>query len=111
MIVLPMAFVTESAAHPGLITLIPVLGAVLIIAAEPDAFFNRTLLCWRPMTFVGLISYSLYLWHWPLLAYLFIAVPDATPSVLIAALALSFVIAALVYFYVENPIRRCRNSG
>lgn len=38
MIVLPMAFVTESAAHPGLITLIPVLGAVLIIAAEPDAF-------------------------------------------------------------------------
>ena len=63
------------------------------------------------MTFVGLISYSLYLWHWPLLAYLFIAVPDATPSVLIAALALSFVIAALVYFYVENPIRRCRNSG
>lgn len=87
MIVLPMAFVTESTAHPGLITLIPVLGAVLVIAAEPDALFNRTLLCWRPMTFVGLISYSLYLWHWPLLAYLFIAVPDATPSVLIAALA------------------------
>lgn len=111
MIVLPMAFAAESAAHPGLITLIPVLGAVLVIAAEPDALFNRTLLCWRPMTFVGLISYSLYLWHWPLLAYLFIAVPDATPSVLTAALALSFVIAALVYFYVENPIRRCRNSG
>ena len=61
MIVLPMAFVTESAAHPGLITLIPVLGAVFVIAAEPDALFNRTLLCWRPMTFVGLISYSLSL--------------------------------------------------
>lgn len=61
MIVLPMAFVTESTAHPGLITLIPVLGAVLVIAAEPDALFNRTLLCWRPMTFVGLISYSLSL--------------------------------------------------
>ena len=71
MIVLPMAFAAESAVHPGLITLIPVLGAVLVIAAEPDALFNRTLLCWRPMTFVGLISYSLYLWHWPLLAYLF----------------------------------------
>lgn len=40
MIVLPMAFVTESAAHPGLITLIPVLGAVLVIAAEPDALFQ-----------------------------------------------------------------------
>lgn len=37
MIVLPMALAAESAAHPGLITLIPVLGAVLVIAAEPDA--------------------------------------------------------------------------
>ncbi|WP_443743628.1 acyltransferase family protein [Sutterella sp.] len=105
-IVLPMALYGNAAAHPGAVTLLPVLGAVALIAAAPGAVVNCTLLSWRPMTYVGLISYSLYLWHWPLLSYLFIYYPHPSAGVLAGALALSFLIASLVYFLVENPLRR-----
>ena len=97
---------SDKVAHPGFITLAPVLGAVLLILAYPDALINKTLLCWRPMTFVGIISYSLYLWHWPILSYLFICVPQANPLWNTAALVASFIVATLVYTYVENPVRR-----
>ena len=97
--------------HPGWVTLIPVTGAVLLIAAQPDALVNRTLLSWRPMIFVGLISYSLYLWHWPLLAFLFICEPQAPKSVIGAVLALSFVLSAAVYRFVEQPMRRTKRFG
>ena len=108
-ILAPMVFWSTDMTHPGWITLIPVLGAVFMIAANPDASVNRTLLSWRPMTFVGLISYSLYLWHWPLLAFLFICVPNASSVWTIVALTLSFVLATAVYFFVENPVRRSKN--
>ena len=48
------------------------LGAALFIAAGPDALPNRTLFSWRPVVYVGLISYPLYLWHWPPLSFLHI---------------------------------------
>lgn len=110
-IVLPMALYGSAAAHPGAVTLLPVLGAAALIAAAPGALVNRTLLSWRPMTYVGLISYSLYLWHWPLLSYLFIYYPHPSAGVMTGALALSFLIASLVYFCVENPLRRSGNPG
>lgn len=110
-IALPMVFYGNAAAHPGAVTLLPVLGAVALIAAAPGAVVNRTLLSWRPMTYVGLISYSLYLWHWPLLSYLFIYYPHPSAGVMTGALALSFLIASLVYFCVENPLRRSPNPG
>lgn len=97
---------SDKVAHPGFITLAPVLGAALLILAYPDALINKTLLCWRPMTFVGIISYSLYLWHWPILSYLFICVPQANPLWNGVALVASFIVATLVYTYVENPVRR-----
>lgn len=106
-----MALYRTKYGHPGWVTLIPVIGAVLLIAAQPDALVNRTLLSWRPMTFVGLISYSLYLWHWPLLAFLFICEPQAPKSVIGTALALSFVLSAAVYRFVEQPMRRTKRFG
>ena len=108
--VLWVFFVTDRALHPGWITLVPVIGATLIIIACPDAVMNRTLLSWRPMTFIGVISYSLYLWHWPLLAYIFICIPNASNWLKVCALILSFVIATAVYFCVENPLRRAQWS-
>ena len=110
-LLVPMAVYSNHWAHPGWITLAPVAGAVMLIAASPDAAVNRTLLSWRPMTFVGLISYSLYLWHWPLLSFLFIGAAHAPAQFKMAALAASFVIATAVYFFVENPVRRSRCIG
>lgn len=105
-ILLPMIFWVPNIKHPGWITLIPVVGAVALILATPAAYFNRTLLSWKPVTFVGLISYSLYLWHWPLLSFLFICVSDITVSDKIFALLLSFLISTVVYYYIENPVRQ-----
>ena len=110
-VTVPMFIYTKDMVHPGYITLLPVLGSVTLIMAQPDAFINRTLLSWAPMTFVGLISYSLYLWHWPLLAFIFICIPNASVSWMIGALVLSFVLATLVYYFVENPVRISKGWG
>lgn len=101
-----MFFYDPSWSHPGAITLLPVLGAVLLISAHPDALVNKYLLGWSPMIFIGLISYSLYLWHWPLLSFLYICLPSPAYQYTLLAIALSFVLATVVYYYVENPIRR-----
>ena len=111
MIAIPMMMADSSTVHPGGFTLLPVLGAVALIAAYPDALINRYLLRFRPMTFVGLISYSLYLWHWPFLAFLFICYPAASDVWKIAILVLSVVVSALIYVGVENPVRRSVKIG
>src|SRR5690606_32781222 len=54
---------------PGGWALLPTLGTALLIAAGPQAWFNRRVLAWRPLVWMGLISYPLYLWHWPLMAF------------------------------------------
>lgn len=91
--------------HPGLITIGAVGAAISLIAAKSDAVINRTILAWKPMVFIGLISYSLYLWHWPLLAFLNLSLPAHAPWMRLALLVLSFILATLVYFFVENPAR------
>ena len=108
LVLAPMAAYSASWRHPGIVTLLPVLGSVLLIAAHADAVVNRTLLSWRPMTYVGLISYSLYLWHWPLLAFLFLVNPSAPAWCTVLALILSLLLSSAVYRYVENPVRRSR---
>ncbi len=95
---------------PGPATLAPVAGAVLLIAAGGQAWPNRRLLAWRPLVWVGLISYPLYLWHWPLLALLRISAGgEPTPAPLCAAALLaSVLLAALTWRFVERPLRRAR---
>lgn len=91
---------------PGGWALFPVVGAGLVIAAGPQAWVNRTLLSLRPMVWVGLISFPLYLWHWPLLTFARIVngqLPE--PGVRWAAVVLSFVLAWLTYRLIERPIR------
>ncbi len=110
-IIIPMVLWSSQMSHPGWMTLFPVLGTVAMIAANPDATVNKTVLSWRPFTFIGLISYSLYLWHWPLLSFLFICVPNASWIWSAVALIVSFVLATSVYFFVENPVRRSKTSS
>lgn len=104
-----IAFTPETV-FPGLAALVPCLGAALVIytGLEKPAQAAQ-ILCWRPLVFTGLISYSLYLWHWPLLAY-HRYVSGAEPSALAALLlvAASFALAVLSWKYIEQPFRGSR---
>lgn len=91
---------------PGFWAVLPVLGACLIVAAGPDAWINRNVLGWRPVVWIGLISFPLYLWHWPLLSFpRIVNQADPTLSVRIALVAASFLLAWLTYRFLELPIR------
>lgn len=84
------------------------IGAVLIIAAGKDCVVNRALAV-KPLVFIGLISYSLYLWHWPFLAYLRLNQGIVPPWQLLAALGLTFIVSTVVYFTAENPMRHSQS--
>jgi peptidoglycan/LPS O-acetylase OafA/YrhL len=92
--------------YPGWWALLPVAGTYLLIAAGPNTWIGNRLLATRMLVAVGLISYPLYLWHWPLLSFIRI-VNGTAPSAAAAALAilLSFALAWLTYLLVERPLR------
>ena len=91
--------------HPGVHTLLPVLGAAGLIATS-GTLVHRYILSSMPAVFVGLISYPLYLWHYPLMAYARIQFVDAVPAwVMIAIIAASLALAWATYRFIERPIR------
>jgi peptidoglycan/LPS O-acetylase OafA/YrhL len=101
------AFVlNRNSVFPGLAALPPTLGAALVVIA-PGARMNRLLLGNRPMVLLGLISYPLYLWHWPLLSYLSIFRNGApNPLEIWLAIVVAVVLAWLTFRLVETPVRR-----
>jgi peptidoglycan/LPS O-acetylase OafA/YrhL len=104
----------ESTPFPGLAGVLPVGGAALVIAAGSRGTHTPTAaaLSWAPMRWVGRISYSLYLWHWPVGIFA-AAVLATAPAPVQAALgvAASTVLAAGTYRWIEDPLRRGRLIG
>ena len=95
---------------PGRFTLLPVLGAVILIGGG-GSLLHRRLLVARPMVFVGLISYPLYLWHFPLMAYARIHFVDGVRApYILAILVISGVLAWLTYLLIERPLRFGNNK-
>ena len=95
----------ESIPHPSMLTLIPVLATlVLIVIPAPDSLAHK-LLTLRPMVFTGLISYSLYLWHQPLLVFNRYMSAKSDASVRIAILLAAFALAFVSWRYIEKPFR------
>jgi peptidoglycan/LPS O-acetylase OafA/YrhL len=102
----PMCWLTSATPFPGVAAVPSVLGTALVIAA-PACWTNQRLLALSPLVFVGRVSYSWYLWHWPLLAFLRItAGGELPPSAVALAIAASFAAAVLSYYTVEQPFRR-----
>jgi peptidoglycan/LPS O-acetylase OafA/YrhL len=104
-----MALNTQRA-FPGWWAALPVAGSALLLSA-PAALGARKILASRPMVFIGLISYPLYLWHWPLLVY-FAFIKFAPLTLLERGLivALSIALAWATFRLVEIPIRFGRPS-
>src|SRR5512132_795041 len=109
-------FIISAEGYPGWWALLPVIGTALMIWAGQHAWINRKILANQKLVYIGLISYPLYLWHWPLLVIGKTIVADYSPlnlhlrTTTIVAVALSFVLSWLTYEFVERPIRTRRFS-
>ena len=105
-------FALNNKHFPGSKALYPVLGAVMMIAAGKDAFLNRYLLSNRVMVWFGLISYPLYIWHWPFLSFAWI-VGGEMPQLLvrIGCVVLAVIMSAVTYYFVEPKLRWGRYGG
>lgn len=106
LVLLAVLGLDRSMTYPGALTLLPVLGAALLIAAGPATLLNRVVLAHPAPVFVGLISYALYLWHWPLLSILTLLEGGDRAPVRAAAVGLAVALAIATYLLVERPIRR-----
>jgi peptidoglycan/LPS O-acetylase OafA/YrhL len=105
LIVVAAGVLDSQRAFPGWWALLPVIGTALLISA-PAAWVNRVALASPPLVWIGLISYPLYLWHWPLLVFMGaikfgpLSLPERELILLASAL-----LAWLTYRFVETPFR------
>jgi hypothetical protein len=107
MVVIGFVVINESRAFPGWWALLPAIGSALLIASGPHALVNRFVLSQRLFVWVGLISFPLYLWHWPLLSFARIISSETPPvDVRVVLVVLSIALATLTYYLIEKPIRQ-----
>ncbi|MBS35768.1 MAG: hypothetical protein CMO26_07570 [Thiotrichales bacterium] len=95
----------EDTLHPSFYTLIPTLGVGLIILFANPKDPTTKLLQNRIMTSIGLISYGLYLWHFPVFSYLSHAGEFQNSGIKIGAIGLIFLLSTATYFLIERPFR------
>lgn len=100
--------ISEEDPFPGLIALAPVAGTamVLLSGAHQGLKGPKVVLALEPFQWIGKLSYSLYLWHWPVIVYALILKPDLTAADRLLCLALTVVLSMFSYHFIENPVRR-----
>jgi peptidoglycan/LPS O-acetylase OafA/YrhL len=109
MIILAVVELDPGRAFPGWWALLPTVGTFLVIYAGMGASLNRYVLAQPPLVFVGLISYPLYLWHWPLLSFAWLtSIGDPSRLLRIELVIAAFGLAWLTYELVERRIRSSR---
>ena len=106
LVVVPIFLFTESTPAPSIYTAVPVLGTALLLAFGGAGTLCAKVLSLRPLVFIGLISYSAYLWHQPIFAFAKIYSPDkpAVSSMLVLS-GVSVVLAYLTWKHLELPFR------
>lgn len=106
MVIAPAIVLTSSNAYPNAWTLLPVVGTAFMISSGMTSPLNRRILANPALVYVGLISYPLYLWHWPLLSIARIVSPHTlTYNATLTLTVVCAVLAWATYTYVETPIR------
>jgi peptidoglycan/LPS O-acetylase OafA/YrhL len=107
-----VAFLNGQVAYPGWWALLPVSGTLLLIFAGTGGCINSIVLSRHWVTLVGLVSYPLYLWHWPLLSFGHVLFGEKLePPIICVLVALAFILAIVTYRYIELPLRRLPITG
>jgi peptidoglycan/LPS O-acetylase OafA/YrhL len=110
LIIACVVFYSPAVRFPGYEAIPPVFGTVFLLLA-PGSFANR-LLSLRPFRAIGQISYSLYLWHWPLLSFAAIVTPgELSPARRAILMLVAGTAATLSFFFLETPFRSQRSAS
>jgi peptidoglycan/LPS O-acetylase OafA/YrhL len=103
---LGMAFLSQADPYPGWRAILPVTGSLLLIGAGKQSWVNRLFLSHPAIVWIGLISYPLYLFHWPPLAFVHIVKGDHPDlSYILWALGIALALTLTTYYLIEKPIR------
>jgi hypothetical protein len=108
--VLGMALLTKDQSYPGWRALLPVTGTLLVLEGGRSAWVNLKILSHPAMVWVGLLSYPIYLFHWPVLSFARIVRGEASSKTIWSVLAVAFVLSVLTYYLIEKPIRLAKSS-
>jgi len=100
--------VSDEYPFPGFIALGPAAGAVMVLLSgvRQSRIAPGAVLALPPVQWIGKLSYSLYLWHWPVIVYATMLAPDLTGTHRLLLLVLTFALSLVSYHLVENPVRR-----
>jgi peptidoglycan/LPS O-acetylase OafA/YrhL len=99
---------TAETLYPGTAAMLPCLATAALLAtgSSPQPALVNRMLSWPPLVFVGLISYSLYLWHQPLLAFVnYYRISPLTPAATLVPLAATLLVAVASWRLIERPVR------
>lgn len=97
--------ISKTPKFPGMLAVLPVSGTCLLISGGRSSWASTNILSNRLLVWIGLISFPLYLWHWPLLSFTRMLLDRPDPLLKFAALAAAFFLAWLTHHLVERPFR------
>jgi peptidoglycan/LPS O-acetylase OafA/YrhL len=111
MIIFSTFLISGDSFFPGFIALLPTIGTVLILLSSADKPNSLTsFLQWRPVQFLGKVSYSIYLWHWPLIVFATsYGVAMDSPLIIVLLGGATLILSHVTTEYVEAPFRRREN--
>ncbi|WP_353427864.1 acyltransferase [Polynucleobacter sp. MWH-UH19D] len=103
--------ITKEFKFPGWWATLPIMGATFVIVSSQDAWINRVILSHKFMVWLGLISFPLYLWHWPILSFARILEgKELSAWTSSFCIFLSLICATITYYFIEKPIRFAENK-
>jgi len=106
-VIVPVFIFDKNTPFPSYYALLPCVGAGLVILSNSRHSLASKVLSSSVPVFIGLISYSLYLWHWPIIVFKnWIAKDDSNLLVDVILIAFTVVLSFITYKYVESPFRR-----